>query len=60
MLAHLWASAPAPLEYVIVQLCRDMHCTPSQLRAESLTDIGAWLTVLSVENQVSRARSKRK
>lgn len=57
MLAHLWASAPPPLEYIIVQLCREMHCTPSQLRQESLQDIGAWLTVLGVEAKVARKRA---
>jgi len=60
MLSHLWASAPPPYEYIVVQLCREMHCTPSQLRRESLQDIGAWLTVIASEAKVRQARNKGK
>jgi hypothetical protein len=46
------------MEYLIVQLCRDMHCTPSQLEQESLADVGIWLQVLSVENKVTARRER--
>ena len=51
---------PAPGEYTELQLCREFHCLPSQLRAERFSDIYRFLIMMSAEEQVRQTRQKRK
>ena len=53
---HLWASASAPIEYVELQLCREFHCLPSQLREEPADNVLAVLAMMSAESQVRKAK----
>lgn len=57
-MAHLWAGAPAPLAYTELQLCRELHCLPSQLRAECYLDVTAIVAMLNTETQVRKLRDK--
>jgi hypothetical protein len=50
---------PPPREYVELQLCREFHVLPSQLRAERMTDIYAILRMMEIENRV-KARGKQR
>jgi hypothetical protein len=52
-------NAPAPAEYVELQLCREFHCLPSQLRAERLTDIENVLAMMAAEAKI-RKQNRRK
>ena len=60
MLKHLATGMPAPGEYTELQLCREFHCLPSQLRAERFSDIYRFLIMMSAEEQVRQTRQKRK
>lgn len=57
---HLWAAAPAPLEYIELQLCREFGCLPSQLRAEPVDNVLGVLAMMSAEARVKRLRHGRK
>ena len=39
---------------------RELHCTPSQLRQESLSDLLSILTMLGVEAKIQKQRAKRR
>jgi hypothetical protein len=53
---HLWSSAPAPIEYIELQLCREFHCLPSQLQEEPADNVLAVLAMMSAESQVRKAK----
>lgn len=60
---HLWAGGaanPPPLEYVELQLCREFHVMPSQLRQERLDDLDRWLVMMDVEAKVRKQRNNGK
>ncbi len=60
MLAHLWADAPAPFEYIELILKRDVyHCTTSQLRAENFRDVLTDLKCMEVEAEFTRVQKNR-
>jgi hypothetical protein len=46
------------LEYIELQLCREFHCLPSQLRAEADEDILRILEMKSVEARVQQRKKK--
>lgn len=56
---HLWAAAPAPAEYVELQLCREFHVLPSQLRAEPIDNVEMVLTLMAAEAKVRKAKHGR-
>lgn len=56
---HLWAAAPAPIEYVEMQLCREFHCLPSTLRAEPVDNVETLLVLMSAEAKVRKAKHGR-
>lgn len=58
MLAHLWAQAPAPAEYVELSLCREFGCLPSELRREPVENVLEIMAMISAENKVKAAHSK--
>ncbi len=56
----LWVGGgKVPGEWTELQLCRDVyHCTPSQLRRESLDDVLTHLALLSAEAEVQELSGK--
>lgn len=56
---HLWAAAPAPIEYIEMQLCREFGCLPSQLRAEPADNVLGILAMMSAEARVRRLRGRK-
>ena len=55
--AHLWTGGPIPPEYIELQLCREFHCLPSQLRQENIVDVYKILDMLDVEARVKNKRN---
>lgn len=58
MIAHLYAGAPAPDEYVEMRLCREFHVLPSQLRAEPADNVLALLAMMAGEAAVRRQHNR--
>lgn len=59
MLAHLWTQEPAPLEYIELQMCRDVyHCPPQYLPSWHV--IRQHMAMIQVENEVREKRQKAK
>ncbi len=48
------------MEYIELQLCREFHCLPSQLRKEKDEDILRILAMMGVEAKVAKQRAKSK
>jgi len=53
-MAHLVASAPAPLEYVEMLLCREFGVLPSVLRQENAGDIMRMLNMMTQEGKARK------
>lgn len=50
---------PAPLEYIRLQLCRDVyHCSQTELEEQPWTTVMLDIRMISVENKVRRFRRK--
>ena len=61
MLSHLWAGAPAPIEYVRLVLCRDVyHCDPIRLAEIPLNIVLEDTVSLSAEAEVAKRRASKK
>ena len=61
MLAHLWIgppSAPAPLDYVEMTICREFGCLPSALRAEPLETVYHLQVMLAAEAKVRERKQQ--
>lgn len=58
-MAHLWTNAPAPLEYVEVQLCREFGWTLALLRRQPAEDVFQILDCLNAEGKVTAARARK-
>ena len=59
--AHLWAGGPAPWEYLELTLCRDVyHCTPMELERIPAGTVMKHLSILGIEAEVQRMKSKHK
>jgi hypothetical protein len=56
-MSHLATGAPAPAEYIELQLCREFRCLPSQLRREHIHDVTNILTMMSAEEKTRRVRN---
>lgn len=48
------------MAYTELQLCRELHCLPSELRAERYQDVVAIVTLLNTEAQVREWRQQAK
>jgi len=57
-MGHLWTGGAAPAEYVELQLCREFHVLPSQLRREPIRNVQAILTMMDVEAKVANMKKK--
>jgi hypothetical protein len=56
----LWTEADAPLEYIELQLCRDVyHCLPWQLGQEKLPKVLQHMTCLQIEAEVNEIKRKK-
>ena len=54
-MAHLWAGAPAPVEYLQLVLCRDVyHCPPSML--PDWVTIRRALAMMEAESKVRKRK----
>lgn len=61
VMAHLITGKPAPWEYMILYLCRDVfHCTPSQLAREDMGLINRLLVCIQAEGGVRSSRGAKR
>lgn len=60
LIAHLWThSGSPPAEYIEYILCKEVyHCRPSELRAESFSDILKTLVVMGIEGRIRKRESE--
>ena len=56
----MWVGAPAPTEYIELQLCREFNCLPSQLRNESYDDIANILEMKAAEAKVRQTQTNKR
>jgi len=42
-----------PFEFLTLELCRELHCLPSQLRQESWQTMELFLDMMNIEHQFS-------
>ena len=54
--APLPENVSVPAEYVTFVLCRQLHCLPSQLKAENYRDVAMMLRIMAVENDIEKQK----
>jgi hypothetical protein len=55
---HSGLTGDAPIQWQNFRLMRDIfHCTPSELKAQSLHDINAVLVCMDIEARVHKAKN---
>ena len=52
MTAYLWTGAPPPKDAIILNLCREYHCLPSELLKEDSVMMYRQMTCMAAENRI--------